>query len=302
MGGKAGVLMHVLLTGASGAVGRFILKRLLDDGCTVTLLGRRPVDGVAAAFRTYDLVDPDPQLPQADALVHCALVHEPGKFRGGEGDDPERFRKLNVDGTRRLFEAAAKMGCRTVVFLSSRAVYGDHRQGEKLTETDSPAPDTLYGDVKLAGERALKALCCQSMRGIVLRATGVYGPGSGSADHKWSGLFRDFAAGIPIAPRRGTEVHGDDLAAAVALVLEERRENEEPFQIYNVSDLLLDRQDLLALYAAEAGLNLEVPAASDQAPGEMTTDRLRAIGWSPGGTEKLKVFLRSIAGRGAAGT
>ena len=110
--------MHVLLTGASGVVGRFILKRLLDDGCTVTVLGRRPVEGVAAAFRTYDLADPDPQLPQADALVHCALVHEPGKFRGGEGDDPERFRKLNVDGTRRLFEAAAKAGCRTVVSVS----------------------------------------------------------------------------------------------------------------------------------------------------------------------------------------
>ncbi|WP_040440521.1 NAD-dependent epimerase/dehydratase family protein [Roseibium aggregatum] len=293
--------MHVLLTGASGAVGRFVLKRLLDDGYKVTVLGRRPVESFETGFCAYDLADRDPQLPPADALVHCALVHAPGKFRGGEGDDPERFTRLNVDGTRRLFEAAGKAGCRAIVFLSSRAVYGDHRRGETLTEADVPTPDTLYGEVKLAGEQALEALCGQDITGIVLRATGVYGLSPGLADHKWSGLFQEFAAGVPIGPRKATEVHGEDLAAAVALVLEKRGALGAAFQVYNVSDLLLDRRELLSLYAGEVGLSLNAPEASGKIPGEMTTDRLRALGWAPGGRERLKAFVQSLARLNEAG-
>ncbi|MEE4011293.1 SDR family oxidoreductase [Roseibium sp. FZY0029] len=294
--------MHVLLTGASGVVGRFVLKRLLDDGCRVTILGRRPVEGFETGFCAYDLADLDPQLPPADALVHCALVHAPGKFRGGEGDDPEQFTRLNVDGTRRLFEAACKAGCRAIVFLSSRAVYGDHRRGETFSEADVPTPDTLYGDVKLAGEQALEGLCGPGLNGIVLRATGVYGVSPGLADHKWSGLFKEFAAGVPIEPRKATEVHGEDLAAAVALVLKKTGVLGAPFQVYNVSDLLLDRQELLALYATEAGLSFDGPAASAATPGEMMTDRLRALGWVPGGRDRLKTFVHSLARRGGAGT
>jgi nucleoside-diphosphate-sugar epimerase len=294
--------MHVLLTGASGVVGRFVLKRLLDDGCRVTALGRRPVEGFRTGFCAFDLADGDPRFPPADALVHCALVHASGKFRGGEGDDPELFTRLNVNGTRRLFEAACKAGCRAIVFLSSRAVYGDHRRGETLSEADVPAPDTLYGEVKLAGEQALEVLCGPDMTGTVLRATGVYGLSPGLADHKWSGLFQDFAAGVPIGPRKATEVHGEDLASAVALVLEKTGVLGTTFQVYNVSDLLLDRQELLALYAAEAGLSFDGPAASATTPGEMTTDRLRALGWAPGGRDRLKAFVHLLARRGGAGT
>lgn len=286
--------MHVLLTGASGTVGRFILQRLLEDGCQVTVLGRRPVEDERVAFQAFDLVDPDPELPPADVLVHCALVHEPGKFRGGEGNDPERFARLNVDGSRRLFEAARTAGCGHIVFLSSRAVYGDHRKGETLSETDVPSPDTLYGEVKLAGESALKALCGPGMTGTALRATGVYGLIPGVEEHKWSDLFLEFASGSPVVPRKGTEVHGDDLAAAVSLVLAGGEAAGEPFQVYNVSDILIDRRDLLGLYAAEAGLALEPPEASSQTPGGMTTDRLRSLGWSPGGWGKLRAFLHSL--------
>lgn len=294
--------MHVLLTGASGMVGRFVLKRLLDDGYKVTVLGKRPVEGFETGFCAYDLADLDPQLPPADALVHCALVHAPGKFRGGEGEDPEQFTRLNIDGTRRLFEAACKAGCRAIVFLSSRAVYGDHRRGETLSEANVPTPDTLYGEVKLAGEQALEGLCGPGLNGIVLRATGVYGVSPGLADHKWSGLFKEFAAGVPIEPRKATEVHGEDLASAVALVLKKTGVLGAPFQVYNVSDLLLDRQELLALYAAEAGLSFDGPAASAATPGEMMTDRLRALGWVPGGRDRLKTFVHSLARRGGAGT
>lgn len=285
--------MKVLLTGASGSVGRFILARLTGDGHQVTILGRRQVDGFPAAFQPFDLAGPHPGLPVADALVHCALLHEPGRFRGGEGDDPATFRAVNVDGSRRLFEAAKAAGCRRCVFLSSRAVYGDHRGGELLHETDIPRPDLLYGDVKLAGERALAELCGNGFRGSVLRATGVYGRPPGLQDHKWSPLFGAFTRGETIAPRRATEVHGADLADAVSLLLETDR--SEPFDVFNVSDLLLDRRELLELYAGSSGSSGKLPENADDRPGIMATDKLRALGWAPGGMDRLRSFLREPA-------
>jgi nucleoside-diphosphate-sugar epimerase len=285
--------MKVLLTGASGSVGRFILARLTGDGHQVTILGRRPVDSFPASFQPFDLADSHPGIPEADALVHCALLHAPGRFRGGEGDDPATFRAVNVEGSRRLFEAARAAGCRRCVFLSSRAVYGDHRRGEQLHETDIERPDSLYGDVKLAGERALAELSENGFQGSVLRATGVYGRPPGLQDHKWSSLFEVFARGDEIAPRRATEVHGADLADAVSLLLETDR--SEPFDVFNVSDLLLDRRELLELYAGSSGTSGKLPDNADDWPGIMATDKLRALGWAPGGMERLRTFLRELS-------
>lgn len=280
--------MRILITGASGAVGRFLSRHLASEGHHVTALGRTPSDGAALAFARFDLSGAPPRLPDADALVHCAFNHVPGRFRGGEGDDPDRFRNLNVAGTGALFRAAKDAGCRKVVFLSSRAVYGDTRRGETLRETDDPRPDSLYGEVKRDGERSLEALCDAQFCGVALRATGVYGMPPGLTTHKWTGLFEGFRSGSETEPRCGSEVHGDDLAAAVSLVL---RTAKHGFDVFNVSDLLLDRRDLLTLFSECSGLAGALPARAESRPGVMDTSKLRRLGWQPGGRDKLKAFV-----------
>ncbi|EAR50704.1 putative sulfolipid biosynthesis protein [Oceanicola granulosus HTCC2516] len=283
--------MRLAVTGASGLVGRFVVAEALARGDAVTVLGRAPVAG--ADWLEYDLRAPPPSLEGIDALVHCAFLHVPGRYRGGEGDDPDGFRRANVEGTAALFEAARKAGVEAAVFLSSRAVYGP--VAGPLTETAECRPDTLYGEVKLAGEQALAA---SGLRGASLRATGVYGaPGPGLA-HKWEDLFAAFARGEEIAPRIGTEVHGRDLAAAVRLALERPGAAE----VLNVSDLLLDRAELLALWAEVSGVAGRVPAASERAGyGEMDTGRLRARGWRPGGRGLLRETLEMWAASGEPG-
>ena len=264
--------MHVLVTGATGTVGRFVVPALTAAGHRVTTLGRRPDD------HPWDLADPAPRLPPADALIHAALAHKPGAYRGGEGDDPAAFRRLNLDGTRHLFDA---VGGAQIVFLSSRAVYGDQRHGEFLHETDAATPDSLYGEIKLAAEEAL------GPRGASLRATGVYG----GSRHKWAPLFAAYLRGDPIAPRIATEIHGDDLAAAVLLLLD-----RSEVGAFNVSDLLLDRHDLLARVQALTACPHPPPLrAGGPSPGRMATCRLRLLGWRPGGLPRTRRIPRRDA-------
>ncbi|MES0881684.1 NAD-dependent epimerase/dehydratase family protein [Roseibium sp. SCP14] len=283
--------MHLLITGANGVVGRFITRRMLDDGHKVTALGRRPVEGCRTGFCRFDLSEAPPELPEADILVHCAFQHEPGKYRGGEGDDPHGFIQANAEGTQRLFEAAKRAGVRHCVFLSSRAVYTDTGNWAVLNENSETQSDSLYGQVKLAGEEALKSLCDEAFSGSVLRATGVYGCPPGLSEHKWSDLFIRLENGEDIAPRLGTEVHGEDLADAVLKVLNRNTSQGNSFEVFNVSDLLLDRQDLLKSYARVRNISVDLPARAPGPLGVMDAGKLKVLGWQPGGSARLQSFL-----------
>ncbi len=284
--------MQVLLTGGSGIAGRFITEALTGAGHDVTHLGRTPVErGVFArepAFLSWSLEEQTPCPPRADALVHAAFDHVPGAYRGGEGDDPDRFWRLNHTGSVALFAAAVAAGVTRIVFVSSRAVYGDHRRGEILRETDAPAPDSLYGRMKLATEQALGSRW--PGQATILRPTGIYGCPPGRKDHKWLDLFDDYACGCRIAPRVGGEVHGIDLGAAVLTVLDAPGSGDSG--VFNVADLVLDRCDLLTRVQAITGSrNAPPPRYQGPLPGIMESGRLAALGWVPGGFARLDRFL-----------
>ncbi|MGC9418097.1 MAG: NAD-dependent epimerase/dehydratase family protein [Rhodovulum sp.] len=291
--------MSLAVTGATGLVGRFFVEEALARGEPVTVLTRQPP---APGFFSgpvrhlpYALGD-RPDLSGQAAVIHCAFSHLPGRYRGGEGDDPEGFVRANLAGSVALFEAAREAGVGQVLFLSSRAVYGAYPPGTALREEMPPRPDTLYGEVKARAEDALFGLATEGFVTVALRATGVYGPAGPGQRHKWAGLFEDFRAGRPVAPRRGTEVHGADIAAAVRL-LRQAPANAVSGRAVNLSDILLDRRDLLALVAEAAGIGHPLPPASDRPVSAMRTDRARALGWRPGGMARLRATLPDLLSR-----
>lgn len=266
--------MRVLMTGATGLVGRFIAEGLSGAGHEVIRLGRTGADIGWTLGREVNL-------PPARALVHCAFDHVPGAYRGGEGDDPAGFWHRNFDGTSALLADARRVGVGVFVFLSSRAVY-DGAAG--LNEGAMLAPESLYGRLKLETEKLIAAE--PGMRAVSLRATGVFGRAPGGGVHKWQGLFDDYLAGRNIAPRAATEVHGRDLAAAVDLVL------GAPVRgAFNVSDIVLDRADLLAEVARMTGCAHPLPTRDCTPVRAMPVDRLRALGWSPEGWARLRADL-----------
>ncbi|WP_274628033.1 NAD-dependent epimerase/dehydratase family protein [Arvimicrobium flavum] len=289
----------IVVSGGTGFVGRFIVERLLADGHAVRVLGRTappdgfftgPVEFVAASLEPTAI---GPNLfADAGAFVHAAFDHIPGKYRGGEGSDPAGFRRLNIEGSAAMFDAARVAGVERVVFLSSRAVYGTQAAGAVLMEATEPRPDTLYGEVKLEAERRLLAMAGAGFAPTVLRVTGVYGPAGPGRAHKWQQLFADFLDGQPIAPRVATEVHGQDVASAASLMLAQ----EPPVvsrQVYNASDIVVDLHDLLGIVARVAGASALPPERADAAQlNVMSTARLKRLGWRPGGVALLE---RSVA-------
>ncbi len=276
--------MRLVLTGGTGLVGHFLLAEALAAGDRVTLLGRTPHP--ACAHMPWSLDTPAPDLSGHDALIHCAFDHVPGRYRGGEGDDPAGFTARNLDGTRRLFDAAAAAGLTQIVFLSSRAVLSGDPPGTTLTEDMSPSPDTLYGEVKAGAEAHLAAL---PLTGTALRATGIYGPATGGRAHKWAGLFADYLSGRPIAPRRGTELHGQDLATAFRLCL-----THDLAGVVHASDITLDRHDLLTEVQTLTGCPHPPPARSAAPVSALDCTKLRALGWHPGGWAKLRASLPDL--------
>ncbi len=283
--------MKLAITGGTGLVGRFLVEDALAQGDAVTLLARQaPPSGFFSrpvTHRPYALGQ-RPELRGFDAVIHCAFSHLPGRYRGGEGDDPDGFRRANLDGSITLFEAAKAAAVPRLVFLSTRAVYGDYPAGTCLSEDLPPRPDTLYGTVKWQAEQALAELCGPGFTGLSLRATGIYGPAGPGRRHKWAELFADFRAGRTIAPRRGTELHGQDLAAAARLLM------TAPPGAWNLSDLVLDRHDLLAMVADLTGIDHPLPPRATGKLSAMATDRLRALGWRPGGMGLLRATLPAL--------
>lgn len=276
--------MLVALTGGGGLVGRMIAPALAAAGHRITPLGR------STGYRLGD----SPDLRGHDALIHCAFAHLPGRYRGGEGDDPASFRDLNLRGTTRLFDAATDAGVRRILFLSSRAVHDGYPAGMLLTDDLPPNPANLYGEVKAGAEAWLAGLARCGPVVTSLRATGLYGAVAG---HKWTGLMADHLAGRTAAPRIATELHGDDLAGAILLLLAATA----PPATVNVSDLILDHHDLLAGVSALTGCRTPLPdRAEAHALRLPSCAALARMGWRPGGAARLQATLPALLAAAAS--
>lgn len=283
--------MRVAVTGATGYVGRFVVADLHAQGWTVQAWARPQSDRTGFAgpvsWRRGDLADRGAAgrlLDGADALVHAAFDHVPGRYRGGEGDDARGFLEANRNGSLRLVEAADRAGLARVVFLSSRAVYGPRAWDRPLDERHPTRPDTLYGRYKLEIEQALAA-ACRGRAWTSLRATGVHGPGHPLTRSKWFEVVRASLTGEQPPARTGTEVAGDDLARAVRLLLMHPQATAGP---YNVSDVVVSNRAVSRL----AGGVLAAPAPPPS--GIMATDRLQALGWRPVGWAGVETSVRPL--------
>jgi nucleoside-diphosphate-sugar epimerase len=197
--------MNVLVTGASGFVGKALCSALLAEGVSVRAAVRSSnsisaIAGlqVAAVGEIGAQTDWSAALADVDCLIHCAArAHV---MQETEADALAAYRAVNVAGTQRLAEQAAAMGVRRLVFLSSIKVNGEQTAlGAPFLFSDTPAPEDPYGVSKWEAEQALWDVSARrGLELVVVRSPLVYGPG---VKGNLLRLLRWVARGVPLPLR-----------------------------------------------------------------------------------------------------
>lgn len=191
--------MNILITGATGFIGKWLVDRLSADGFQVTAAVRNPSASMPPTVRTVAVGDITPgtdwseALAGIDAVVHLAArVHV---MKDNTANPLAEFRHVNVGGTKRLARQAVEAGVRRFIFLSSVKVNGEGAEAP-YSEDDPPAPQDHYGMSKLEAEETLRCIANESnMETVIIRPPLVYGPGVGANFLRLCHLVR---RGIPL--------------------------------------------------------------------------------------------------------
>lgn len=174
--------MRVLVSGATGFVGRALCSHLLLQGYRVRAAVRQrrqhEIDDVEQVL--IGDIGPTTQwgkvIADVDVIVHLgARVHV---MHESAADPLAEFRAINVVGTERLAVQAAIAGVKRLIYVSTIKVNGDETLGKPFTVIDSPQPRDAYATSKWEAEQALQRVAAQTgLEVVIVRPPLIYGPG-----------------------------------------------------------------------------------------------------------------------------
>lgn len=225
--------MKILVTGASGFIGSFIVEEALRRGFETWAAvrgssSREYLRDERIHFLELNLSSKEQLMEQLRGKDFDYVVHAAGVTKCLDKAD---FHRINTEGTRHLIDAimAVSMPIRLFIFISSLSIFGAIREQqpyEEIRESDTPQPNTEYGRSKLAAEQYLAST---SLPYVILRPTGVYGPRE--KDYfimaKSIKQHSDFAVGFK--PQDITFVYVQDVVQAVFLALEKGKVGRKYF-------------------------------------------------------------------------
>lgn len=322
----------VLVTGATGFIGRHLVRTLAASGWRVRASVRRPVLGVVPGIDEVVItgaIHARTEWAQAlngvDSVVHLsALAHQTDPKRQPTENE---FMTVNAEGTRGLALAAKTAGIDRVVLVSSIGAVAD-KSVVQIDESTRPAPVTPYGRSKLAAENALRhALAESSVEWCVVRPVLVYGPGNPG---NMARLLKLVRSGCPL-PLNGIKnkrsfVFVGNLVGAILQVLDSPAANGQIFHV--ADDEAVSSAELVRLIglaadkharlwsvptwalklaarcgdmAAELGVHTGLDSYSLQRLQEslsVSNNRIKSLGWKPQVSlaEGLCLTLGSIKG------
>lgn len=267
--------MKVLLTGGIGFIGLKTAKKLVEQGHEVFALDslleqvHQDIEAEKAAFPGEIFVGDVSeftaweQLPQADAIIHLAA--ETGTAQSMYETD--RYRRVNVEGTRIAAEYAVKWKA-SLVSLSSRAVYGEGFADRSTTEEDAHNPLSVYGETKSEAEEIVRKLCHGVVGATIVRPQNVIGPGK-ALHNPYTGVLAAFLARLREGKNLsvygdGTAtrdfIHVEDVANFLIWCMNNQPDPAESPRVLNCGSGERITLDQLAQYSIDA-----VPGGSDSA-------------------------------------
>jgi nucleoside-diphosphate-sugar epimerase len=213
------VVTRILVTGASGFIGRAVVTAFAQRGDALRAAVRRPpqppLPAAIEVVQHADLAQPIDWRPLLDGVDQ--VVHLAGVAHIGRGVAPELYDRVNRLATAQLAAAAAAAGVRHFVFVSSIRAQSGPAADHALTERDPAAPTDAYGRSKLAAEAAVRAA---GVPFTILRPVLLYGPG---VKGNFALLARAAASPLPLPVKdfgnRRSLLGIDNFISALAFVL-----------------------------------------------------------------------------------
>jgi nucleoside-diphosphate-sugar epimerase len=169
--------MKIFLSGATGYIGKKIMKKALAMGYEVNALVRsRPLNYYSRLhYYTGDITDPGDVLA---AMKGCEQAFHTAALTRMYDKDRSLFYRVNVEGTRNVLEAARQEGVKKIVFTSSGAVLGP--SGSHPVQEDDPRFTPFENDYeisKFCAEQLVKEYVEKGLDAVIVRPTRVFGPG-----------------------------------------------------------------------------------------------------------------------------
>ncbi len=225
--------MKILITGANGFIGSFVVEEALNRGYEVwaamrSQSNRDNLKGFSPNFIDLPYSDPSALKKLLEEQKQKVgkwdlIVHTMGLTKCKQKSD---FERVNFTYTKNLIEAliAADMVPAHFIYMSSLSAFGD---GDKISLreirlSDTPQPNTLYGKSKLMSERYIQSLNVEQFPYSILRPTGVYGPKEKDYFVMLQTLSRHLNPGIGFKPQYITFIYVKDLVKAIFLAYEKR--------------------------------------------------------------------------------
>lgn len=243
----------ILITGATGFLGRNVCEHMVSRGIPIRALVRRQSDYAFLEELGVELAWGDVREKEGlvEAIQGCeSVVHAAAKFRfWGEWED---FYTTNVIGTRNMLDAACQVGVRRFLYISTIAVVGHPMLGLVITEDYPCTPLDYYMRTKLEAESmALTYYRERKLPVIVMRPGALYGPWGRYALNRL--FFEDFLRGLHVRVHRGKHVTFPVFVKDVAWAIEVCLEKGQLGEIYNVSGKSIPHREATAVISRLSG-------------------------------------------------
>jgi len=230
-------MKKVLVTGATGFLGKYITEQLIEDGYQVLALGRkeeagRVLEEFGAVFCKADFTHKEecrPFFKDVDYVIHAgALSTVWGKW--------ESFHEINVEGTRNVCELCMENQVKRLVYVSSPSIYSgkQHRFDIKETEFDSKNELNYYIKSKILAEQVIEEFHTRGLYTVTIRPRGLFGIGDTSLIPRI--LKANAKIGIPLFNRGENYVDitcVENVAHAAILCIKAEGVDGEIFNISN---------------------------------------------------------------------
>jgi nucleoside-diphosphate-sugar epimerase len=260
-----------LVTGATGFVGQHLVPALLDHGWEVRACGRRPrPDSLPEAVDYRGGVDLaegtglDGVLDRVSHLFHLAGASSTFS------EEPE-MRRVNIDGTENLLDAASDAPLERILYMSTTAVYGEEVElPQPVAEDVEPHPSRGYGKTKWDAEQALWRRVDKGLPALVVRPVSVYGPGAvkllasailDTAVERYMGLSELVVHSEPIEQRL---VHVSDVVGACLHLMDHDDAVGRAFNI--VDPTYPSSHDVADILAEQFGMKKALDDDTDAGP------------------------------------